>query len=118
MFDPSKFRVKQGQWALLTCWTGGGHTIDTDPTKRGWRLKPSIEGFYILGNMSCSTCFSIQRMDNDILDVVTYEETTPRDIDKQLRGAKSGACYNPIFQKVRDIPGWALPLIRFAEANQ
>ena len=103
-------------WYRRTFWAGGGHTTETDPTRRGWRLLP-LRGnpdVCVLGSKSCSGCFSIRRMTDGGLDVAYYTEDGPQAVAKVLN---EGGYLDAQYVLIEESWGWGLQLIEQAEAE-
>ena len=93
-------------------WAGSGHTAETDPCKRGWRLRPirSKSCIQLLGRRGANGCFTIRVMHDGKLDVAYYLETPEEVISADCHLDAQYIC-------VEYTSGWALPHIRQAEAG-
>jgi len=105
-----QFKASNRWWSFL--W-GNGHTLKTDPTKRGWRAAPSKKGsdVLIVGRRGVPGCFSVMCL-SDCLDVATYDELTPKELAQQLDG---GTAVADAYYQVSNVSGWALPFIKEVE---
>jgi hypothetical protein len=110
LFDPSKFQISPQQlWANSHPW-GGGHTLETDPTRQGWRLRARSSDLCIIGRKAngggVRGCASVMTLSNGRLDVAIHDELTPKELEDKLKAGErvSGDEY---FQ-VDDCWGWAL----------
>lgn len=102
----NEFSVSTNWWSLLI-W-GGGHTLETDPTKKGWRCGLIRKGGenILVGRRGIPGCFSVARMGNNRLDVALYEET-PEEV---MAGFKTKTVW-PEFITLDEIPGWGLKAV-------
>ena len=61
-------------------WLGNGHTVDTDPTNRGWRMwniagdDASCEDCVLIGRKGKEGCFTARLNDDGIIQFLTPEE--------------------------------------------
>lgn len=94
-------------------WAGGGHTVETDPTNRGWRCARVKKGedLVLLGRRGVKGCMTIRPLSNG-LDVAFYDELAPEDL------IRDGIPPADDYKSVDLIPGWALPLIQEVESSQ
>lgn len=101
-----EFRISFRWW---DDWAGGGHTIQTDPTNRGWRCALLTKGsdVAVLGRRGVPGCFTVQKL-SGVLDVAVYDELCPEDLVKRIPPADA-------YKQVPAIPGWALGLIQEME---
>lgn len=116
----ASFKVSSRWWDGI--W-GGGHTIDTDPSKQGWRASLSAKGSstLVVGRPGQRGCASVQQLSDGRVDVALYEDATPDDVVKGLamrRGdpARVELLGDPIYMQLAMIPGWGLAILeRLAE---
>ena len=103
----------------LAIW-GGGHTVETDPTRKGWRAKPLGSGsdFVLVGRPGVEGCFSAQVVRAFVPGVEAYIDLaiyldTPSLIakDRPYRVA------NAIYHRIAACPGWGLRAIELLEAE-
>ena len=119
-FDPCTFQVRADWWRFM--W-GGGHTVETDPTRKGWRAKKSINtgdparGIppnILVGRAGVKGCFSAMLLsprepgDDAVLDLAFYTEETPEQVAKAMR---EKAFIDPIYSPARNTDGWGLAAI-------
>jgi len=92
---------------------GGGHTMETDPTKKGWIAKRLKEGSDILlvGRRGVEGCFSVDLWDSGQIDVAVYLDTP----EYVAANAKMGRNTDAWFFQMDMYPGWALACIRILE---
>lgn len=111
-FDPTKFTVDGRWWKDL--W-GGGHTTETDPTRRGWQArKTGTAGCIIVGRSNVKGCFSAMQL-TSCVDVCVYDDKTPQEVAEAF---KIGEGPDGVYTQVPDIPGWALGPIQAIEADE
>ena len=93
---------------------GNGHTLQTDPTKRGWRARLLKEGSktLLVGRPGKEGCFSVEQWPDGILDVAIYYDTPKYVKEALLEGVGLDAKY----KQTKDICGWGLPFIIECEA--
>ena len=75
-FDAAKFSIHE-EHTPMGMW-GGGHTVATDPTKKGWRcrlLRGSKSGVRIVGRKGVEGCASFREMGDGTWDVAIYDRT-------------------------------------------
>lgn len=93
-------------------WThlwGGGHTIETDPTRRGWRAFPAGKADAVLvGRFGVPGCFSAVPLSEGRLDVAFYDEA-PEEVARLWKVGEHPDCD---YLEVQDCPGWALVAIQ------
>ena len=115
MFDPKSFRTSSLDLAHLI-W-GVGHTLETDPTRKGWRcreVKPShVPGHFLVGRPGQEGCASIHRI-RDVWHVGIYL-MSPAEAHKLIK--EIGGFLDAHWVEVNDIPGFGLDIIREIEAE-
>ena len=102
-------------------WAGNGHTIDTDPTRKGWKVK-QVRGrkdqLVIMGRVvdgkQLAGCASILPLSDGRLDVAIYEDLTPKEVLDTWANGDYIDC--PYFQ-IKDVSGWGLAVISRIEAD-
>lgn len=99
-------------WNATFPW-GSGHTIETDPTKRGWRMVAISEHLAVIGQKGVPGCISVMPLGRNELDVAIYDELKPEELDRQLR---EGTVYADLFRQTTIHSGWALQFIEEIEA--
>jgi hypothetical protein len=113
------FKVSS-RMALSELW-GNGHTIETDPFKKGWRCMHYPKGdVYLVGRKGVAGCFSALLIGKvpystraPFWDVALYSEETPQQVHDYLMNGKesehhdacSGGC---IYKSVGTHSGWGL----------
>ena len=100
----------QQQWNNTSPW-GGGHTIETDPTRKGWKMRANSVHCAVVGQPGKPGCASVMRMGDNQLDVALYEET-PNEVSEQL---KTGFVDAVMYVAAPNCPGWALTIIDLIE---
>ena len=107
---------------------GSGHTIETDPTQRGWLcrkawpMKPGCtHQVLMLGRRGVAGCATIIRCRDvlsggAILDVAVYWETPEAVRDSVIQTGKNQ--HNAVYRQIPDVPGWGLEVIRLIEAER
>lgn len=107
-FSLKQFSVSNRWWAD---WAGGGHTVQTDPSNRGWRAaKLSKDGdLVVVGRPGVFGCFSVRQMKDGRLDVAVYDVRTPESLKDSIPPADA-------YKVVDCIPGWALEFIQEQES--
>lgn len=101
----SKFKVDNRWWLDLF---GGGHTVLTDPTRRGWRAKRAGGPDTVLvGRPGKPGCFSAVPFGDNHIDVAIYDEA-PEEVARMW---KNHECVDSEYQMVSLIPGWALVFV-------
>jgi len=107
----------QASWEGTSPW-GGGHTHETDPTRRGWRLRAVSTNLAIIGRRGKPGCISVMPISGGQFDVAWYEED-PATVDANLRQPREDRDnLDPIYVPVAAVPGWALRFIERIEANE
>ena len=114
-FDPSTFRTTwHNDWMARNAW-GNGHTLDTDPTRKGWKAMPAYSGqtdLWLLGQRGVAGCATIRQV-GDQLDVAVYYET-PEQVVAWLR--ELGPHCDAAYFQVSVTPGYGLKVINRIEA--
>lgn len=110
-FDPTTFSISRRWWDGL--W-GGGHTLETDPTRRGWRAALSGKGSHclVIGQRGVSGCASVMELSGSMLDIAYYDNLTPEALAQWLnqpREERDGRVLADVAYEAREaIPGWGL----------
>ena len=115
-FKLKEFKAPSAAESLkMNCW-GGGHTHETDPTRKGWRCKvvPGKTDLLLIGQAGKDGCASVMQMSGK-LDVAIYEED-PITVEKYLKGA--GEVSDPLYKTVPNVPGWGLYVIDEIEKDR
>lgn len=114
MASLKEFKVNP-QWWRLNIW-GGGHTAETDPTRKGWWAyhgEGSAPDVVLVGRKGVVGCFSARPTmmksaeGNPRLDVAFYDETP----ESVVEGWKTYRYVDASFKMLDDIPGWGLEAI-------
>jgi hypothetical protein len=113
----------------MSSWLGGGHTVDTDPTQRGWRMwnLAGVEGaryeFVLVGRKGMNSCFTARTTDEGQIDVYMFEGDMTDHVrevvmDDTIITGWTGECtgnkYSIQYGRINTIdyhPGWALSII-------
>lgn len=94
----SSIRWWDGLW-------GGGHTIETDPSRSGWRCRPmGTGGVVLIGQQGQQGCASVRLMADGQVDVAIYDEARPEEVARAPREADA-------YLQVPSTPGWGLVVI-------
>lgn len=106
--DLKEFQMATRWWVD---WAGGGHTVDTDPNKRGWRAGRVAPGsdLVVIGRRGKKGCFSARLLVDKRVDVAIYDEMTPEEVVVATQR------YADSFKVVPFVPGWALPFVQELE---
>jgi hypothetical protein len=106
-----EFSVSNRWWDDLF---GGGHTVATDPAKRGWRaaLAAPGSGVLVVGRRGVAGCMSVMQLSGGRLDVAVYDDVTPESLAASARTRCPAA---DVIRQVEAIPGWSLPFIEMIE---
>lgn len=106
--------LKEFTVSIQSIWSGsspfgGGHTVETDPTKRGWRLVAVSDELAVIGRKGKPGCFGIRTMsggDRGKYLIGLYEEEKPEELTELL---KEGKTPPPNFYATVDaVSGWIL----------
>ncbi len=116
IFDPTKFtnEATPTEYFRRNAW-GGGHTPETDPSRKGWQKRPSKKApkVLVIGQPGKPGCASVMEM-STTLDVALYVETA-KEISAVLEEGKSLGCFDPYYRQIKPISGWGLEVIRWIE---
>lgn len=106
-----EFQVSNRWWDGLF---GDGHTVATDPGKRGWRaaLAAPGSGVLVVGRRGVAGCMSVMQMSDGRFDVAVYDDVTPESL---AESARTRCPMADVFRQVEAIPGWSLPFIDMIE---
>lgn len=115
-----EFSVDTRWW--LDLW-GGGHTVDTDPTRQGWRARPAKAGskVLIIGRRGVAGAASVMQLSGGQLDVAIYGDQTPEAVAKAMDikpSDREGSLADPIFPVVPSTPGWGLRVLELILSDQ
>ena len=112
------FQVSPSQLWANTFPFGGGHTTETDPTRRGWKFR--AQGACVLfGRKGIKGCFSAMSLGDGRLDVALYEDHTPREVSEWLKKERGNREeLDPLYKQVHSTSGWALFFIQVLEAYE
>lgn len=110
-----EFKVSSRWWEGL--W-GGGHTRQTDPTKRGWRAARAVKGgdVIIVGQPHMHGCFTAGLMGDGKVHVRVYQDQTPEGLVSHMESISPPPSPES-WKTVDQIPGWALEFIRELETE-
>lgn len=105
----SSVRWWDGMW-------GNGHTADTDPTRRGWRARPSKPGsdVLVIGIPGKAGCFSVMRLSDQKADVAVYDDLTPGELVTRL-GTRTA--HADRYVGIDLAVGWFLEIVGKLDAN-
>ena len=105
----NNFSVSDRWWEGL--W-GGGHTVDSDPTRQGWRaaLSHKDSKVLVLGRRNIRGCASVMRMSDGRLDVSVYDDATPEEIAACVRERRRVPLADCVLQ-TGPYPGWGLAVL-------
>ena len=106
MFDLKSFPLST--WSATSPW-GGGHTAETDPTRKGWRLVASSHQLAVIGQKGVKGCASVMPLSDGRFDVAYYDDSKPEEI--AARFAKGERVSGDGFTQVTESPGWGLAVI-------
>lgn len=97
----------KARWEATTPW-GGGHTVTTDPTRKGWRFRVLENGSAVFGRPGVAGAFHARFVEGAV-DVIVYDALTPQEVDAALRRGE----HLPYAAALRipAIPGWALKVL-------
>ena len=72
---------------------GGGHTPETDPTRKGWRCRPIVKGsgVYLLGQKGKEGCATLRYIGEGDWDVALYDEAPEEILRRFKEGVYLGA---------------------------
>lgn len=114
-------RAKLREFKMAPWWRnslpwGNGHTVDTDPTRKGWRLRQAGRDpdVVLVGRANVEGCFSVRPLEDGGLDVAIYLDT-PQYV---VRTWKEGCYCDASYHEIASVDGWGLECIRLLEAKQ
>ncbi len=126
MNNAKSFKLKEfkASWRsnplVVNAW-GGGHTHETDPTRRGWRIRPVKEnrkGAILFGRPGKPGCFSVVSLSDGELDIAMYDGR-PEDVSDYLRtGQHCEGSWDPDYHEAKNISGWALEFVQEIELRE
>lgn len=102
----------RSQWSASSPW-GGGHTTETDPTRKGWRLVASSHQLAVIGQKGVKGCASVMPLSDGRLDVAYHDEAKPEEL--AARFSKNERVGGDGYLPVDGIPGWGLLVIEEIE---
>jgi hypothetical protein len=125
-FNPMEFKASTNQWQDACIW-GGGHTLETLPTNKGWRARPLAKkrpDVLMIGQRGIECCATVVRTklyDDECnerpgLDVAIYLES-PEEV-LQLAKAEKWEELSPRFVQIDEIPGFGLRVINMIERER
>ncbi len=96
---------------------GGGHTVETDPTRNGWKAATtSPEGRVVLvGQRGVAGCATIVAYPGGLLDVALYYEC-PEEIAKSLKET-GRAGFDAEYVQIPDVSGCGLRVISLIQSK-
>lgn len=109
-----EFKISSHQMWASTHPFGGGHTIETDPTRRGWRIKSQGQ-VAIVGRFGQKGCMSVVTVSGGY-DVGTYEDLAPEELSKLFYSGEQVIADG--YRTVSEHSGWALPFIHELESDK
>jgi hypothetical protein len=95
-------------WESSFPW-GSGHTAETDPSRRGWRLRGVSSYVAVIGRTGVRGCFTVVPLSGGY-DVATHDEIKPEEAFKRLKAGER--LVGDAYRQVGTHSGWALELIR------
>lgn len=120
-FNPKEFKVSHSQrWQSSLPW-GNGHTHETDPTRKGWRLK-GLEYVAVMGQTGVAGCVTVVCLTGgydvgcltDGYDVGFHSELKPEEAFRRLKEGE--ILHADEYRQYPSHGGWALPVIARIEA--
>lgn len=93
---------------VATIW-GNGHTRETDPMLKGWRVVtpyPQRPELLMIGRKGVKGCATILPLPDERLDVAIYYNTPKEVVDKGSMGL------DPKFVQINNHFGWGLEVLR------
>jgi len=118
MFNPASFIAPpDSRCPFVNYAWGTGHTLETDPTRKGWRCRPNQPGSIcaLLGRPGTVGCASVIYIRDGELDVALYLET-PKVAHEAINGGRAHLL-DPFYFQVPDLPGWGLKVINRIEED-
>lgn len=84
-------------------WTGGGHTTETDPTKKGWKAfrHPTERDTVVIGRRGVKGCFTGLLL-TGIIGISIYRDNTVEEVLENKAAEPKELTF------IDDSPGWAL----------
>jgi hypothetical protein len=107
-FNLKEFTVQDRGWwnNPHNDWRGGGHTIETDPVRQGWKAARAAPGSdtVIIGRKGVKGCISARLLTGKI-DIALYTNETPEEVAK---AGNERHLFDPIYVGTQVYPGWGL----------
>ena len=107
----------------MSSWIGGGHTVDTDPTNRGWRMWniAGVEGkryeCVLVGRRGMVGCFTARLNDEGDMCIVEFKfDKTEHVREWIVNDNNEHGCEPDCIRDMDHHPGWALSIIAEIEA--
>ena len=99
-------------WQGSLVW-GSGHTVETDPTRQGWRVRRAGEepDTALVGRRGVKGCFTAVPDATGHL-IVRFFFRTPEELDRAIR---SGEQVGGWIRTLPHIPGWGLSAIELLQ---
>jgi hypothetical protein len=97
----------------FVCPFGSGHTLETDPTKKGWKIRSLYKGseVWLIGRPGIQGCATAQYTVGGQIGIKLFPEATPLEV------ATGKTQMHAEYDMVRpDISGWALYILDKLEA--
>ncbi len=104
---------------LMGIW-GGGHTVDTDPTKKGWRCRRigmEKRTVWLVGQKGVKGCATLVDIGRGEWDAAIYAED-PALIDLSLRQGRVGPHHGAVYKTVPNVSGFGLKVIELIEEDR
>jgi hypothetical protein len=119
-FNPASFTLAPAREPVHVFW-GHGHTLDTDPTRQGWKVRrctPTGQA-WVVGQPGKAGCASIIDLEDGRLDVCLYDED-PKTIDAWLKEPReTRRCFDAgPYHQIPAIGGAGLMVIRLVQAHR
>ena len=107
----------------MSSWLGGGHTVDTVPTSRGWRMwnLAAIEGktyeCVLVGRKGMVGCFTARLHDDGQMCIVEFKfDKTDHVREWIVNDNNEHGCEPNCIRDMDHYPGWALSIIADIES--
>ncbi len=108
-----EFSVSPRAWAF-DLW-GNGHTLETDPSRQGWRKAHAgrCPETVLVGRRGVAGCFSARPYLGNQVDIAVYDETPEEVAAAWAKGESLDAYY----VQMPLISGWGLVALEFVYAR-